>query len=418
MTNKIQTLKGFRDLLPEEKRLRDAVANKIEQVFKRFGFEPLETPTLEYADLLLGKYGEEADQLVYTFTDRGDREVGLRYDQTVPVSRVISQYQNQLPKFFRRYQIQNVFRADKPQRGRFREFTQCDCDIFGTTTAIADAEILAVFYQVYKALGLDSIIIEVNDRQTLLSTLKPFATEDLDVFAIIQTIDKLDKKTTTEVIEELIDKGLPKSTAKTILAKIEEVDISNNLANIVDKTVELGVPRQALKFNPKLARGLDYYTGLIFEGRIPEFKAGSVGAGGRYDNLIKELSGLEMPAVGFGIGFDRTVQATQKFGSIKVSNRSAEVMLTLFEEKYLAQTLNLANQLRQANIAVEIYPELDKLGKQVKLANQKNIPFVIILGDDEAAKGKISLKDMQSGQQQLVTTQKAIELIKAEQTPN
>lgn len=415
---KVQTLKGFRDLLPEEKRLRDAVANKIEQVFKRFGFEPLETPTLEYADLLLGKYGEEADQLVYTFTDRGDREVGLRYDQTVPVSRVISQYQNQLPKFFRRYQIQNVFRADKPQRGRFREFTQCDCDIFGTTTAIADAEILAVFYQVYKALGLDSIIIEVNDRQTLLSTLKPFATEDLDVFAIIQTIDKLDKKTTTEVIEELIDKGLPKSTAKTILAKIEEVDISNNLANIVDKTVELGVPRQALKFNPKLARGLDYYTGLIFEGRIPEFKAGSVGAGGRYDNLIKELSGLEMPAVGFGIGFDRTVQATQKFGSIKVNNRSAEVMLTLFEEKYLDQTLNLAYQLRQADIAVEIYPELDKLGKQVKLANQKNIPFVIILGDDEAAKGKISLKDMQSGQQQLVTTQKAIELIKAEQTPN
>lgn len=168
MKNKnIQTLKGFRDFLPKEKKIRDYVQNQIIKVFEKFGFEPIETPTLEYASLLLGKYGDEADKLVYSFQDRGDRNVALRYDQTVPISRVLSQYQNELPKYFRRYQIQNVFRADKPQKGRYREFVQCDCDIFGTQSPIADAELIATYYTVYKTLGFNTIKININDRQTL-----------------------------------------------------------------------------------------------------------------------------------------------------------------------------------------------------------------------------------------------------------
>src|SRR3989338_8552311 len=189
----VQTLKGFRDFLPAEKRARDFVQGKVTETFIRFGFEPVEPPTLEYASLLLGKNGKEADKLVYSFTDRGEREVALRYDQTVPTARLLSQYQNELPKYFRRYQIQNVFRADKPQKARYREFTQCDCDIFGSSSSLADAEILAVFAAVYQDLGFKKIIIAVNDREELIAALQPFTTDSVSVFSIIQSIDKLDK---------------------------------------------------------------------------------------------------------------------------------------------------------------------------------------------------------------------------------
>ena len=191
--NAPQTLKGFRDFLPTEKRKRDYISGIIRATFERHGFEPVETPTLEYASLLLGKYGAEADKLVYKFEDQGERQIGLRYDQTVPTARLLAQYKHTLPKYFRRYQIQNVFRAEKPQKGRFRELTQCDCDIFGSKSPLADAEVLAVFYNVYKNIGLQDIRIVINDRQTLVQNLSPFATETVDVFSIIQSIDKLDK---------------------------------------------------------------------------------------------------------------------------------------------------------------------------------------------------------------------------------
>ena len=170
----IQTLKGFRDFLPAQARKRQYVSDKIRETFEIYGFAPLQTPTLEYASLLLGKYGEEADKLVYTFEDRGERQVGLRYDQTVPTARVLSQYQNELPKYFRRYQIQNVFRDDKPQKGRYREFTQCDCDIFGSQSVLADAELLATVDAVFKNLGLKNVVIEFNDRQLLMDSLSEF----------------------------------------------------------------------------------------------------------------------------------------------------------------------------------------------------------------------------------------------------
>jgi histidyl-tRNA synthetase len=401
MKQKTQTLKGFRDFLPEENRKRQYVEKIIRETFESFAFEGITTPTLEYASLLLGKYGDEADKLLYTFEDRGGRLVGLRYDQTVPTARLLSQYQNQLGKYFRRYQIQNVFRADKPQKGRYREFTQCDCDIFGSNSPLADAEILAVYYQVFKNLGLTDIKIEYNDRQLLIGTLEEFATAAVDVFSIIQSIDKLDKLAPEAVVAELVEKGLTEAVAKKVLSKINSVEKSDNLKEIEQKAISLGVDPEALVFNPKIARGLDYYTGLIFEGKIEKYAVGSVGGGGRYDNLIEELSGLKMPAIGFGLGFDRIVEACDQLGLIPEENMGTQVLVSIFDDqKSEAKALEIASKLRQAKIKTEVFPANDKLGKQFKLANQKNIPWVVIIGDQEIEKDLISVKNMIRGEQE------------------
>lgn len=411
MSDAPQTLKGFRDFLPAEKRKRDYVAQQMRHVFARHGFAPLETPTLEYSSLLLGKYGAEADKLVYTFTDRGEREVGLRYDQTVPTARVLAQYQHQLPRYFRRYQIQNVFRADKPQKGRYREFTQCDCDLFGSHLPLADAEILAVYYAVFASLGLHSIIIELNDRQTLLQTLEPFSTTQVPVLSIIQSIDKLDKLSSSEVSAELIGKGLTADAASQVLTAIQTATPSANLQQIITAASQLGVPAANLVFNPRIARGLDYYTGMIFEGRIPEYAVGSVGGGGRYDRLIEDLSGYALPAVGFGIGFDRTVEAADQLGLLPTEGQGSQVLVALLSETDVAGSLAVAHQLRQAGIATELYPAIDKLPKQFKLADQKGIPFVVICGTQERQLEKVTLKDLRTGQQVLVSLAEAITLL-------
>ncbi len=413
MTNNqpLQTLKGFRDILPQEKRQRDWVLNQIIQTYQTFGFEPLETPTLEYAELLLGKYGEEADKLVYTFEDQGERRVGLRYDQTVPVARILAQYRNNMPKFFRRYQIQNVFRAEKPQASRFREFTQCDIDIFGTNSTLADAEILACVYATYKNIGFEQIKILINDRQLLVETLRPLATEQVSALSMIQTLDKLDKIGKEKVIEELINKGLSQDTAQQALDQIQQLQPNDNLSTIIKQAAQLGVIEENLVFTPTLARGLDYYTGMIFEVRLPQYGTSSVGGGGRYNDLIKQLGGIEMPAVGFGMGFDRTVEAASQLGLIPDLQASAEVLVTLFDKTTITASLKAAAKLRQADISVELYPELDKIGKQLKIANQKQIPWVIIIGEEEAAQNQVALKNMKSGNQTSVSLDEAIAAI-------
>jgi histidyl-tRNA synthetase len=400
----IQTLKGFRDFLPNEMRKRQYVSNKIKETFEIYGFEPLETPTLEYASLLLGKYGDEADKLVYTFEDRGGRQVGLRYDQTVPTARILSQYQNELPKYFRRYQIQNVFRADKPQKGRYREFTQCDCDIFGSDSILTDAELLATINAVFKNLGFNSIIIAFNDRSLLVENISPFVNEKVDIFSIIQSIDKLDKQNPETIIEELVDKGLKRKEAEAVLCKIENINVSNNLAKIVQKTLKLGVDKDTLVFNPKLARGLDYYTDLIFEIKIPEYGNSSVGGGGRYNNLIEDLSGLKMPAVGVGLGFDRIVEICEEMNLIKENGAGPIAMIGFFEDENCQnQAAMIAKELRQEKIRIELFPTFDKLSKQFKVAEQKKIPFMIVIGEDEIKANKFTIKDMNSGEQSLLT---------------
>ena len=411
MKNKPQTLKGFRDFLPEEKRARDYVLAKIIEVFELYGFQPLETPTLEYASLLLGKYGEEADKLVYTFTDKGDRKVGLRYDQTVPTARVLSQYQNDLPKFFRRYQTQNVFRADKPQKGRYREFTQCDIDIFGSTNFISDIEILTCVYQAYSNIGFPNVKLLINDRKTLIQAFEPFAIKDVSVFSIIQSIDKLDKLSKEKVTDELISKGLRPETAAALLNSLGNLEPSPELQNIIDMASVAGIPQEAVVFQPTLARGLDYYTGMIFEVMSPDYKVGSLGAGGRYDNLVEDLSGLKMPAVGMAFGFDRTVEAATELGLVSDLATSAQVLVTVFDQKLAGKSLVTAQTLRRQGINTELYPSIDPIGKQFKFANTKNIPWVIVIGQEEADQGLVTLKNMDTGDQQQLSLEQVIQTL-------
>jgi histidyl-tRNA synthetase len=403
-----QTLKGFRDFLPKEKRQRDFVARKIKRAFELFGFEPLETPTLEYADLLLGKYGNEADKLVYVFEDKGGRNVGLRYDQTVPTARVLAQYRNELPKFFRRYQMQTVFRADKPQKGRFREFAQCDIDIFGTKSEIADAEILACTYFAYKNIGFSNIKILVNSREVLFNTLNQFATDSVNTSSIIQTIDKLDKLSEEDVVRELKNKGLSLEASENVLLAIKDAKPNENLEKIFSLLIEYGLPEDAYEFTPSIARGLDYYTGMIFEVRIPDYSGGSLGGGGRYDNLINELSGVDVPAVGMAFGFDRTVEAAIDLGLVKNFDDLTRVLITLFDESSVSDSLDTAAYLRNENISTELYPEVDKIGKQIKYADKKGIPFVVIIGEEELKQNKVTLKEMASGESKLVTLEELV----------
>ena len=415
MSNQVlQTLKGFRDTFPVEKRKRDYVLGKIIETYQLFGFEPLETPTLEYADLLLGKYGEEADKSVYTFEDQGGRRVGLRFDQTVPTARILAQYRYNLPKFFRRYQIQNVFRAEKPQKGRYREFTQCDIDIFGTTATLADAEVLACVYATFKNIGFKQVEVKVNDRQTLVTSLQPFATEKVNVSSLIQSLDKLEKIKTDGVTAELVKKGLGADQAQQALAAVKNLQPSKSLTSILDQAIALGIKKSDLVFSPTLARGLDYYTGMIFEIVLPGYAVGSCGGGGRYDNLIEQLGGVEMPAVGFGLGFDRTVEAADQLGLIPELNSSSQVLITLLDENTKLAALRAATQLRANQISVEIYPTVEKLGKQLKTANQKQIPWVIIIGEEEMAQNAICLKNMSTGEQETLDLKAAA--IKIKQT--
>lgn len=394
-----QTLKGFRDFLPADKRIRDAVARRIVATFENFGFQPLETPTLEYASLLLGKYGDEADRLVYTFTDKGDRQVGLRYDQTVPTARVLAQYRDQLPKFFRRYQMQNVFRADKPQKGRYREFAQCDIDIFNAPAPIADAEIIACTYQAFKNVGFTQVEIRLNDRQILLSSLSQFATEQVPVMSIIQSIDKLDKMSAEMVVAELVEKGLTQAQAQAALTSIRQQQPSAELQAIIDACQALGVQTQDIKFSPTLARGLDYYTGMIFEVWLPAYSAGSCGGGGRYDNLIRQLGGPDVPAVGIAFGFDRMVEAAVQLGLFANDQAQTQVLVSLFSPQTQASSLQIVSQLRSSGIATEVYPKFDNLGKQISYADQIGAQYVVIIGDEELANRQATIKNLQTGQQ-------------------
>ncbi|RJR14959.1 histidine--tRNA ligase [Candidatus Microgenomates bacterium] len=409
----IQTLKGFRDFLPLEKRQRDFVMEKIREVFERFGFEPLETPTLEYANLLLGKYGKEADRLVYTFEDEGGRMIGLRYDQTVPTARVLAQYQNELPKYFRRYQIQNVFRAEKPQRGRFREFTQCDIDIFGSTDPLSDAEILACTYFAYKNVGFPTVTLKINDRQVLFNQLKPYATPEVSVLSIIQTIDKLDKISEAEVIDELVKKGLAKTQAEAALPAISNAKVSENLGSIIALSENLGIPNNDMVFTPALARGLDYYTGMIFEVSVPEYGTNSLGGGGRYDTLIEQLGGVNIPAVGIAFGFDRIVEAAVQLDLITLENLGTQILVTVFNPTLLSDSVDLVKNMRAQNINAEIFinPN-DKLDKQLKYADKKGIPYVVIVGPEEKEKGVVKLKNMQTKEQKSLTVTELLATLK------
>jgi histidyl-tRNA synthetase len=403
MSTQIQTLKGFRDFLGSEASKRLWLIENIRKVFEKFGYESLETPTLEYEALLMGKYGTEADKLIYSFEDRGQRRVALRYDQTIPLARIVSQYQNELVFPYKRYQIQPVWRADKPQKGRYREFLQCDADIVGTNSPSADAEMLVLYAAIYEQIGLNSLKIKLNDREVLFQTIKEAGVEETAVFSVIQTLDKLDKKSKEEVIQELTEKGVSSGAATDLLSKLEQAEMPEKLSKIVNLAEQMGAKKDIFLFSPTLARGLDYYTGMIFEGVIPEYTVGSVGGGGRYDNLLNQLLGVDQPAVGFAVGFDRTLEAAEQLGKIPAESRGTKVLVTIFSPDLAKNSMSVTAELRKQGIPAELYLDPDrKLDAQLKYANKKAIPFVIIIGPDEVANNTIKLKNMKTGEQKEV----------------
>jgi histidyl-tRNA synthetase len=382
--------KGFRDFLPSDAIARFFVIKKIKTVFETFGFDPLETPALEYAETLLGKYGDEADKLLYLFEDRGKRKVGLRYDQTVPLARIVAQYQN-LPKPFKRYQIQSVWRAENTQKGRYREFLQCDIDIVGEGKIYADAEIIGCALEAVKQLGFKKVKMLINDRSIFAGVDNKY----------IIALDKLAKIGRENVIKELIEKGMSESEANKFMNDFEKKQPTPLLEELFKTLEDRGLKRGVdFEFVPTLARGLDYYTGTIFELICDDYKSGSIGGGGRYDKLIGQFTGNDTPAVGFAFGFDRLLEAMKELKLVPEKNTETKVLVTVFSPEMIAKSNEVAVNLRNNSINTDIVlnPDL-KLEKQLKYADKKGVSFVIIIGPEEAAKNSVKLKNMKTGEQ-------------------
>ncbi|MDO8487944.1 MAG: histidine--tRNA ligase [bacterium] len=401
--NQAQTLKGFRDFLPRQMAIRNRVISTLKRVFESYGFVELATPTLEYGEILLGKYGEEAEKLMYLFKDQGNRQVGLKYDLTVPLARVMAQYPN-LTKPFKRYQIQPVFRAENTQKGRYRELYQCDIDTVGTASLSADAETLAVISDSLLALGFTDFTIRVNSRK-ILATIT-------DSAAVLQSLDKLDKKSVEEVKQELTTKGVSEKQITDIFAKLESAIPDADLQKVIDLAQDMGVTY--IKFDPTLVRGLDYYTGTIFETVVTEPKIGSITGGGRYDNLIRSLDGPDLPAVGTSFGLDRLCDVIEELNLWPdISPTSSQVLVTVFSAELATNSIRLGKELRQRGINCEVYldPEA-KLDKQLKFASEKGIPYVVIIGPEEASRNVFRLKNMQTGDQEQLVLEELVSKIR------
>lgn len=398
------TLKGFRDFLPEDMVIRNYVKDIFVKTLENFGFEPLETPTLEYASTLLGKNGDEADRLVYTFSDRGDRKVGLRYDLTVPVSKVLSIYQDKIILPFKQYQIQLVWRADKPQKGRYREFVQIEADTFGSTSPISDAEYIALMYKVLDSLYFSNFVIKVNSRQ-VLSQILDKANIKNNQNSVLQSLDKYSKIGKDGVTKELKQKGLTDAQINSIFDYIKSAQPDQYLDQVLLATKSLGVPNKNFVFDPTLARGLDYYTGPVFEAFILDNNIGAVCGGGRFDKLTFQLGGPDIPATGIAFGFDRIIDCIQQLNLLPdLPKSTTQVMVANFGPDTLDESIKTASLLRSKDISTLLYPDADKLGKQFKYASAKNIPYVMVIGPDEVKSSKVTLKDMKTGDQQTITT--------------
>ena len=410
---KIQTLKGFRDFLPDTMRVRNYVTDTFRQVFESFGYQPVETPTLEYASTLMGKNGDEADKLLYTFKDKGDRLVGLRYDLTVPISKVLSIYQDKINLPFKRYQIQPVWRADKPQKGRYREFVQCDIDAFGSTSPVVDAEIITILYTCLKKLGFQKFTIGINSRQVLNSILESSGIKE-DKSSVLQALDKMGKIGENGVTKELKEKGVSSTIIKSILDQIKSIKPDQNLKQILDAVASFGVPKSFYKFDPTLVRGLDYYTGAIFETYITKPKIGSITGGGRFDNLISDLGGPDIPAVGSSLGLDRIVDCIidQNLLPEITQTSTTKVVISVFDQDTFKKSIEITSFLNQSGINTLLYPQTDKLAKQFKYASAEKIPFVIVIGPDEIKNNTVTLKNMSTGDQQVVSQQKLLKILK------
>lgn len=408
-----QVLKGFRDYLPELMIPRQRMLRIIADVFESFGFLPMETPALEYAELLTGKYGDEGEGLLYRFQDHGGRDVALRYDLTVPLARVVGSHP-ELTLPFRRYQMGPVWRAEKPGRGRFREFVQCDVDIVGSSSMLADCECLMVDAAVLRALGVERFRIRVNNRKLLDGLLEHFGvTEPAAVHLTLRQVDKLEKAGRAAVAELLVSEaGWEKGPAEELLDLLARSSLDFPFANArldagrdeLNRLLELaaaGGLTPSLELDPTIARGLDYYTGTVFETFLLDLPGfGSVMSGGRYDELVGLFRSQPLPAVGISLGVDRLLSGLLELGLLPLGRATARVMVAVFSPECASESLAVAQELRSAGIPTEVHPsDGGKLGRQYKYADHKGISLVALIGPDEAAAGRVRLKKLATGEE-------------------
>ncbi len=442
--------KGTRDFNPQTMGKRNFILNTIKDVFKKFGFQQLETPAMENLSVLNGKYGEEGDQLMFKVLNRGDKfkkaiksvdettketdftDLALRYDLTVPFARFVVMNHNELPMPFKRFQIQPVWRADRPQRGRYREFYQCDADVVGTDSLICEAEIIMMINEVFAKLKLSDFSIKVNNRKILsgFAELLGAQEQEADLFV---AIDKLDKIGIDKVLDELRNKNFDDSTFDTLKEILEIKGTPSEVLNILTDLFKeskiglkgvhelqevlayltaLGLTETNVKIDTTLARGLSYYTGAIFEVKVNNTPIGSVSGGGRYDDLTALFGLKDMSGVGFSFGVDRLYDVMTELDLFdEKAIETSQVLITNFDKESELHGLSLLTKLRNAGLKAEIYPGSDKMKKQFNFANKKNIPFVLMVGEDEIEAQSYTLKDMESGEQKSYTIDEIIETI-------
>jgi len=418
-------LKGFRDYLPEVMVPRVRLLRAISGVFERFGFEPLDTPSLEYAEILLGKLGPEAEKLFYRFKDAGERDVALRYELTISLARVVAQYRD-LPRPFKRYQMGPVWRAESPARGRFREFWQCDVDVVGSNSLQADAECIAVDHAVMQAVGAPAYRIRFNNRKLFRGLQARTGIESASAMdAVMRAVDKFDKIGVEGVRKELAEGGLgeaplqvvmdflalaakPLANAERIRAAREFVGTSelgakgcDELQQVYESALAIGVPDAVMQIDTTIVRGLDYYTGTVFETFLADLPGfGSVMSGGRYDGLIGLFTNEEIPAVGISVGIDRLIAALEELKKLPPGRASAQVLVTIFDEASTGYSQRIVSDLRSAGVNAELWLEPGaKLQKQLKYAERKGIEQVIVAGPAEAQAGTVNLKTLATREQ-------------------
>ncbi len=402
--------KGTRDLMPEQMNRRLMVINTVRDVFARYGFDPLETPAFERIETLTGKYGDEGEKLMFRILKRGEGgtkgevDLALRYDLTVPLARVMAMNPG-IPLPFKRSQIQPVWRADRPQRGRFREFYQCDVDTVGTDSPLADAECIAVVHDSLTALGFTDFTIRVNHRQLLRALAVAIEAEDQET-SMLQALDKLDKVGRNGVEKELLERSFSRDQAHQLWRYLDGAEIPDaapfeqQLKRIVELALSMGVDPDRVRVDRTLARGLDYYTGPVFETVLNGDYSGSVSGGGRYDGLVGMFSGKgDVPAVGVSLGIERIFMLMEEMGLVPATRTATHVWATVFSVETMAATLESASILRTAGVNVQVSTRMGKIGKQLKDASSKGIPFALVCGPEEAAAGTAVLKNLTTGEQ-------------------
>ncbi len=414
--------RGMRDILPQKMLQRQYVIGEVEKVFQRFGFEPLQTPVLEISETLMGKYGEDAEKLIYDARHReGKEELSMRYDLTVPLTRVVAMYP-ELVKPFKRYQIAPVWRAERPQKGRYREFFQCDADIVGSKSMLADAEIVTMIIAVLSRLGFKAFVTKINNRK-ILTGIGQFAGVPNELLGgLYRSIDKLDKIGADGVREEMgknqipgdvIDRimnliAIPSGAFDELRKQLGSIPIAmeglNELEQLATYLGDSGVPRENIQFDLAMVRGLAYYTGPIYETVVTEPKIGSLTGGGRYDELIGMFSNQSIPVTGTSFGIERVIDVMDELAMYPatIGKTVTQAIVTVFNREMAGASIRIANMLRANGINTELGLEVDGLGKQLKYAAAKAIPFAVIIGPDEAAQNQATVRDLMSGEQTVI----------------